>query len=1571
MLKNVFLCVFWCLIVLQCDLPQPPPGPEKASVSLFFKSSSGVLNDSSITDTSGNVGSVGVVLYLGSFMDSAVLRVTHGTDVVKSYSFKPASKLYDTVYYPVLLTNPGIYDITVTGFIDELPDVTDKGTIRIIGLTSGVHEPVLTVPGPQAVLNGEKVAIGVSATDLDAGQTVTISTLKKPEYSTFSMNTFEWTPSIKDTGKHTVIFVATDNGYPAMSDTDYVVITVSKSLVNRSPQWNQKNVQLTAKPGALFTYPLGSNCTDPDNDTLTYALLSGVPITDTIISATYMFSPAMTDTGKNIIRIIAKDPLGLTDTLTVELTVSSTAADTKAPVIRRISPSADSVTVSSSNIPVTVSVKDESGIDTVKCFMGTTMYNVANSADSIFTTTVTGLQSNTWNTILFVAGDAAKNLCTLKVHLKYDFTVSDNVPPVITFQSPSRDTFISVDSFEVKVFCVDDSGVSIVKGFCDTSLIDMRKSVSVPNLWTGMAKGIRASGYSTIKIIATDSSYAKNKDSLSVRVKCDNDKSGPSIVLISPSKDSVITNTSSYTIIVKVTDPSGVLSVNCITGSVAYPGLRDTGSLWKVSVSALDANRVTPVIITATDSALNVNKSIDTVYITSQIINGYSVTFDKNDSAATGTMAKQTINNSESAALTVNSFTKSGWTFDGWATSPTGPVMYKDGAAFTMGAADITLYAKWSANIYNVTFDKNDAGATGTMTVQSLSAGSLSLLTANAFVKAGATFTGWALSPSGVVAYTDKANFTMGTANVTLYAKWTADSYSITFDKNDAAATGTMASQSVASGTAASLNVNTFTKAGWVFTGWATSTGGAVVYADGSSFTMGVSNVTLYAVWSQNTYMVTFDKNDAAATGTMTAQSIASGAVAPLKTISYIKTGSTFDGWALSATGPVVYTDGGNFTMGNANTVLYAKWKVNQYIVSFDSRGGNTVLSQTVVHGDAVVSPVTPIKTGYTFAGWFKDSTYTSAWAFGTEPVTGNMTLFAKWNINNYKLTVSNSSTGGTITAPATSPVTVTHGTATVIAANASTGYIFSGWTVTAGTATIANASAASTTVQLTSGDATIAPSFSQNVYSLTVTAGTGGTITAPSPSPVTVNAGTATTITAVAAAGYTFAGWTVTTGTATIANSSSATTTVKLTSGDATISAAFSSVTYSLDVVAGTGGAITAPVYLPAKVAHGAATTITATPATGYKFSGWTYTTTGASGSVIIANTTAASTTVKLTSGGATLTAKFEAITYELTVTPTTGGSISVPSSSPVKVMYGAATTITAVPTAKAYRFNKWIVSKGTATIASPTAASTTVKLTSGDATVSATFTAVSNENNLPDLVFTNLTITSIADTRVEYSYTIKNVGESTIESLYNVSIQNFYSADTVFNDADDKAAGGSILGVSTGLAPNATYSGKYYASGAVPADKPYLTAKIDWGNAISEGNESNNTVFSVVSNENNLPDLVFTNLTITSIADTRVEYSYTIKNVGESTIESLYNVSIQNFYSANTVFNDADDKAAGGSILGVNAGLAANATYSGTFAAYGAVPADKPYLTAKIDWGDAISEGNESNNTVAKLIQ
>ncbi|RYG93585.1 hypothetical protein EON65_58700, partial [archaeon] len=108
--------------------------------------------------------------------------------------------------------------------------------------------------------------------------------------------------------------------------------------------------------------------------------------------------------------------------------------------------------------------------------------------------------------------------------------------------------------------------------------------------------------------------------------------------------------------------------------------------------------------------------------------------------------------------------------------------------------------------------------------------------------------TGWATTAGGAVAYANSASYTMGTSNVTLYAKWTANNNTITFDGNGSTS-GTMANQTIATDASATLTTNAFVRTGFTFAGWATSAAGAVAYADGATYNMGTSSVTLYAVW--------------------------------------------------------------------------------------------------------------------------------------------------------------------------------------------------------------------------------------------------------------------------------------------------------------------------------------------------------------------------------------------------------------------------------------------------------------------------------------------------------------------------------------------------------------------------------------------------------------------------------------------------------------------------------------------------------------------------------------------------
>ena len=154
---------------------------------------------------------------------------------------------------------------------------------------------------------------------------------------------------------------------------------------------------------------------------------------------------------------------------------------------------------------------------------------------------------------------------------------------------------------------------------------------------------------------------------------------------------------------------------------------------------------------------------------------------------------------------------------------------------------------------YSVHFNAN--GGTGTMVDLELRFDQPQALTANAFTKSGAVFAGWALSAGGSSVYADGEtveNLTVEPgATVVLYAVWASSSYTVKFNKNASAATGSMADQTMTRNANAALRANAFVRAGYRFAGWATSASGAKVYDDKQSvknITTG-SSIPLYAGW--------------------------------------------------------------------------------------------------------------------------------------------------------------------------------------------------------------------------------------------------------------------------------------------------------------------------------------------------------------------------------------------------------------------------------------------------------------------------------------------------------------------------------------------------------------------------------------------------------------------------------------------------------------------------------------------------------------------------------------------------
>ena len=126
------------------------------------------------------------------------------------------------------------------------------------------------------------------------------------------------------------------------------------------------------------------------------------------------------------------------------------------------------------------------------------------------------------------------------------------------------------------------------------------------------------------------------------------------------------------------------------------------------------------------------------------------------------------------------------------------------------------------------------------------------------------------------------------------------------------------------------------------------------------------------------------------------------------------------------------------------------------------------------------------------------------------------------------------------------------------------------------------------------------------------------------------------------------------------------------------------------------------------------------------------------------------------------------------------------------------------------------------------------------------------------PDLIVEHLEVSSLnldgTSNSIRYDFIIKNIGAvpapldgPTAENYDNISVQAFLSGDTIFNNGDDSAAGGTILGLSPlgELAINGTFSGNFGAGGPFnPYKRPYLILKVDWGERLTECNEDNNTL-------------------------------------------------------------------------------------------------------------------------------
>ncbi len=149
------------------------------------------------------------------------------------------------------------------------------------------------------------------------------------------------------------------------------------------------------------------------------------------------------------------------------------------------------------------------------------------------------------------------------------------------------------------------------------------------------------------------------------------------------------------------------------------------------------------------------------------------------------------------------------------------------------------------------------------------------------------------------------------------------------------------------------------------------------------------TDLNLYARWTATvTYDVDGNQSNYSAPVTV------GGKVTPIADPT--KTGYVFKGWYRNAAHTGEAFDFERDTVPHHMT-LYAKF-VQQFTVTFNSNGGSSVQAVQVESGERITRPEDPTKTEgeTTFVGWYSDQQLTQAFDF-SEPITGNMTLYAKW----------------------------------------------------------------------------------------------------------------------------------------------------------------------------------------------------------------------------------------------------------------------------------------------------------------------------------------------------------------------------------------------------------------------------------------------------------------------------------------------------------------------------------------------------------------------------------------------
>lgn len=365
------------------------------------------------------------------------------------------------------------------------------------------------------------------------------------------------------------------------------------------------------------------------------------------------------------------------------------------------------------------------------------------------------------------------------------------------------------------------------------------------------------------------------------------------------------------------------------------------------------------------------NKTFEAIWVDADP-SVYTITYELHDGVVDSPNKDSFTKKTET--FTLNNPHKAGYTFKGWSGTDLDGDNNLEVSVSKGTRKNLEFEANYTPNTYQIKFNKNGENVEGTMSNQIITYDVETNISDILYTKEGYTFTGWNTNADGSgsgYSNKDKVKNLLTEGTLTLYAQWSANSYTVSFDANNPTGTtvnGSMDSISAKYDEEKTLPTNMFSIDKYTFTGWNTKADGSGDSIDNGSKVKNLvtsGTATLYAQWDIIKYTISFDSNGGSDVDSKTVTIDSPVGVLDVPE----KDGYIFDGWYIDLDDDNAIDE---TYVPDDDILLYAKWKSfvcrkatvihsEKCLNTSDSqgcRGARYTAGEDIIYGNAVSSDI-------------------------------------------------------------------------------------------------------------------------------------------------------------------------------------------------------------------------------------------------------------------------------------------------------------------------------------------------------------------------------------------------------------------------------------------------------------------------------------------------------------------------------------------------------------------------------------------------------------------------------------